>query len=400
MTCPKCGAECSARDGFCASCGSSLAPKGSKALQTVGSLIKIVLCICVPLLCEGCVMSGYEGAVLAQKYPNLLINASDTPEWAAAYQDALGDVISTALSHSSMVTLIGGLMTLVAVCLILRIRKRNPVKSLGVNRINPLRIPMLLLFGFSLCVLVTGVLSVLPLPATIRENFDTLFDSYLEGDSLFVQVIALAVVTPIFEEMIFRGYAISRLSRSLGKTASVIVSALFFGAMHLAPKLAEGSTQMTFNPGSLVSFGYATLLGLLFGWMYVKYDSLIPTVLCHAGFNAVEFFAIDGRLATVLFLASVPLTLFLGYRILVRYPVFNDVVCSFERMKPRNETEAEIFKKIETLGETDMPLEQRERETLRLRDEWEAVFYPEKPKKKKDNINGEDDSSAEDNKED
>lgn len=88
--------------------------------------------------------------------------------------------------------------------------------------------------------------------------------------------LALGILAPIVEEMVFRG-AILRtlLSVFKGKMTwfAIFISALLFGAVH----------------GNILQGLHATLIGLLLGWMYYRSGSIIPGVVYHWVNNTVVY---------------------------------------------------------------------------------------------------------------
>lgn len=101
--------------------------------------------------------------------------------------------------------------------------------------------------------------SYLDLPDMLANEFDGLSHNV-------VGVLSIAVVVPVLEEVLFRGAIQGRLMRRYRSPwLAIIVSALIFGIIH-------------FNPIQTV---YATLLGIVFGWIYYRTQSLLPVILGH-----------------------------------------------------------------------------------------------------------------------
>ena len=82
---------------------------------------------------------------------------------------------------------------------------------------------------------------------------------------IFVYMVVLA---PIVEELIFRKLIIDRLS-IYGDKSAILFSAVAFGLMH----------------GNLYQFFYATLLGLLLGYVYAKTRNVKYTIFMHTIVN-------------------------------------------------------------------------------------------------------------------
>jgi membrane protease YdiL (CAAX protease family) len=91
--------------------------------------------------------------------------------------------------------------------------------------------------------------------------------------SQLAKVLAIAVVTPIGEEILFRGIILRWLRRSYGRLLAILGSAVLFSAAHLSLRML------------LPIF----LLGLAFGWVADRARSALPTIGAHAAYNAVPF---------------------------------------------------------------------------------------------------------------
>lgn len=82
------------------------------------------------------------------------------------------------------------------------------------------------------------------------------------------RIIVIGILAPIFEELIFRKLLIDRLSR-YGSFIAIIVSGLFFGLFH----------------GNFSQFFFATGIGLLFAFLYVKTGKIHLTIILHMMVN-------------------------------------------------------------------------------------------------------------------
>lgn len=79
-------------------------------------------------------------------------------------------------------------------------------------------------------------------------------------------IFCLAVLAPLLEEVLFRGAIQGVLMRYFGRPwPAIIVSALVFGVFH-------------WNPIQVV---YATLLGIVLGWIYYRTGSLMSVIVGH-----------------------------------------------------------------------------------------------------------------------
>ncbi len=98
-------------------------------------------------------------------------------------------------------------------------------------------------------------------------------------------LISAVLLAPLFEEIIFRGYTAGILRRLYGGFVAWIVSALIFGLVHVMPSVA-----LT-----------ATFSGLVLGFFYLRYRSLVMVVTLHAMNNITACFLRSVDLGEVTF---------------------------------------------------------------------------------------------------
>ena len=98
----------------------------------------------------------------------------------------------------------------------------------------------------------------------------------LPGGLAVFSFIALAVWTPLAEELFFRGFVMSGLVHRFGLTAGLIASAAIFAALHISP------------PNLLPIF----VIGLLLGGLYRYTGSIWPGVFFHLTQNTLALAAV------------------------------------------------------------------------------------------------------------
>ena len=373
MKCPKCGAE--VRDGakYCGSCGGKMPSRSVGG--TLLAVMKILACVLIMTLCQACVMTVYEANVIVNDKDFVngiqsVVTETTEEEGGPGYtaSDSFTDyvmkvsasLLEEIMKHLSSITLLGNLITVLVILLGLRIRKHEPLKSLRFRMCNPGRLVTFLLFGAALNIIVSCVISMIPWPAEIIETFSDQYSGfYLGGDSVFVQVLSVGIATPILEEMIFRAFAMTHLKPAAGKSAAIVISAVIFALAHYA-----------FTPGSFIAVGYAFLIGLLFAAMFDKYDSIIPSVLCHMGFNLITFvkFNDEGTVPAYVIAIAVFASVFCAYRIFFRYPTFSDVLFDTAHIKPINGEEERIVSRISEIKNGEEEPDREEIEALER--EW------------------------------
>ena len=144
-------------------------------------------------------------------------------------------------------------------------------------RLSPLNLSLdrrvsVVMCGVALCLLANIVAALLTaaghhfgLPKT--EAFQMGDGSFA---ALLLDLIVYAIVPAVMEEALLRGIVLQTL-RPLGNGIAVTVSAALFGLMH----------------GDMAQVPYATLMGLVLGFVFVYTDNLKITIVIHALANAL-----------------------------------------------------------------------------------------------------------------
>ena len=81
--------------------------------------------------------------------------------------------------------------------------------------------------------------------------------------------LSVAIVTPIAEELFFRGYVLDAINRKHGDWTAIIWSAVLFGLVHVDP----------------FTMGQAFMGGIIYGWIRMRTGSLLPSIACHMMWN-------------------------------------------------------------------------------------------------------------------
>jgi len=168
---------------------------------------------------------------------------------------------------------------------VLRVRllRREPLADIGLQARGPLRL-VLIGVGIGVVVLVGNMLvSLLLNAAGIRQNQADqypLFKGDYVGQALFF--LAAAVVAPVGEEILFRGYVFNAIrqtfaSRSWGLALAFVGSAAGFSLAHslAATRDLIGLLIPTF------------LMGLALAWGVYRTGSVLPGIIAHAMNNGL-----------------------------------------------------------------------------------------------------------------
>ncbi|MDD3039375.1 CPBP family intramembrane glutamic endopeptidase [Bacteroides sp.] len=105
------------------------------------------------------------------------------------------------------------------------------------------------------------------LPNILEYPFEILQSSW-EG------ILAITIIGPIFEELLFRGAITKALLQQYNPTKAILLSAFMFGIIHI-------------NPIQILP---AFLTGILLAWIYYKTHSLTPCIIMHILYNSLSVY--------------------------------------------------------------------------------------------------------------
>jgi uncharacterized protein len=123
--------------------------------------------------------------------------------------------------------------------------------------------PVVIICALALVVLLERIGNIIPMSDAVRKIFGRMFRTD------FISIINMVIAAPILEEIFCRGIILRGLLKNYSPYKAILISAVFFGLVHLNPWQALPAF-----------FG-----GLFIGWIYYKTQSVIPGMVVHATVN-------------------------------------------------------------------------------------------------------------------
>ncbi len=127
----------------------------------------------------------------------------------------------------------------------------------------------------------------------LQHSFERAFDQYghvvesiLNENILFV-LLYTAAIAPIAEELVFRGLILHKARRTVSFWGANILQAVFFGLYHQ----------------NMIQGIYATVIGLLLGLVYRKYNTISAPIVLHILINASAFIIMAVPMSTLSYAA-------------------------------------------------------------------------------------------------
>lgn len=154
------------------------------------------------------------------------------------------------------------------------LRIEKPVLKEEIRKIASVKVLLLLvLLGIGCQFFASGVISAISrvFPEAFKE-YGELMDTNYQGN-LVIVVLYLVFLAPVMEELIFRGVTMAKSREALPFIGANLLQAALFGIYH-------------WNP---VQSTYAFLNGLIFGYIYKKFRTLLAPILLHIVINASSF---------------------------------------------------------------------------------------------------------------
>ena len=174
-------------------------------------------------------------------------------------------------SASNFYTFLGIIVVLITMS---RIAKKNGTTvseevSLFTNDLNIKYLLGMFLFGFTLSFSISSVLTLLP--DFLMSHYDSLSGGIFTGYDMILILVSLAVLDPIAEEIVFRGYMLNRLLPFFKERKSVLIVSITFALCHL----------------DIVWALYGFILGIILAKVSIRHDNIMYSIAIHMGFNFV-----------------------------------------------------------------------------------------------------------------
>lgn len=121
-------------------------------------------------------------------------------------------------------------------------RQTTTLEDLGLDRLpswkDILLSPLALVVYAVISILLSTIISNIFTGIDMEQVQETGFDNLSQNYEYYLAFIALVILAPVAEEVIFRGYLFGKLKKSVPVWAAIVVTSITFGAVHGAWNLA------------------------------------------------------------------------------------------------------------------------------------------------------------------
>ncbi|MEE0959291.1 MAG: CPBP family intramembrane glutamic endopeptidase [Lachnospiraceae bacterium] len=183
--------------------------------------------------------------------------------------DMLTDMLDGRVTKSAMmINVIAGVIIIPVLSIILKQDKKSrEEKSVIVKKeeyIYPFLAGIFMCLGCNWLIDMSGIINIF-------TGFNEVADS-LYGGSIIFEFIAMVIIAPLLEEILFRGIIFARLREYMSVKVAIVISALIFGIIH----------------GNVVQGIYAFIIGICLAYIYERYNTLLAAVLFHMSANLMS----------------------------------------------------------------------------------------------------------------
>lgn len=111
-----------------------------------------------------------------------------------------------------------------------------------------------------------------------EKQVNNIYSTKSQAAQILIGISLLLWIGPA-EEIFWRGFAQHKLSKKYGDLNSYLITSVIYGFVHI----------WSFNFMLIMA---ALICGLFWGWMYMKYKSVVPGIISHAVWDVLIFIII------------------------------------------------------------------------------------------------------------
>jgi len=155
--------------------------------------------------------------------------------------------------------------------------KRPFIERLSINKTSFASVTAAFVIGCSLQMPIIFIMNIIQEAGIAPELFDhyaEIMEPLTQNQHIVLQILAIGIVGPILEEVIFRGLIFNQLRKNIPLVYAVILQSALFGITHL----------------NIIQGTYAFFIGILMALSLVWSRSLLLPTAIHIGMNLAGIF--------------------------------------------------------------------------------------------------------------
>lgn len=139
--------------------------------------------------------------------------------------------------------------------------------SISFKGVSPKMLLLLFGGGFAASFAISAFYTLLP--DALMKGYDSYTANVYSGYDMKLAFLSIALLDPIAEEIVFRGYMLNRLLPRLKETRAVWVVTILFSLCHVSP----------------LWIIYGVAMGYILAKISIRHDNILHSIAIHIGFN-------------------------------------------------------------------------------------------------------------------
>ena len=184
------------------------------------------------------------------------------------YEEGLELLKADQAAMTGIILLISAVLTLLIYFIVEKVKKSSIFKEADIKPATGKQIGLSVVGALGAMFFMNFMLTILPIPQDLLGDL-TSGVSKLTAYPFWQAILANALLIPIMEEVLFRGYIFSRLEKAMPSIVAALISSVVFGICH----------------GGLVWAIWAFLLGMFICVVRIKSRSIVPGIIIHIIMN-------------------------------------------------------------------------------------------------------------------
>lgn len=228
--------------------------------KRVKSILMVIVYILIYVVVQSAVALAVPVLTLVR---NLIQNTKDIETLVSEF------IVNANLASKnlSFIIIMSAVLSMLIYITIIHMRGKRIGDFIKTKKVNGFYVLVALVLTIALNCISVFITSLGFFKDLMPEYQDTV-NRILSGN-LWITLLAVGIIAPAFEEMMYRGFILKELRFAFGFTFANIFQALMFGVMH----------------GNLVQGTYAAIIGYVLGHAYKKTESIYFVILVHILFN-------------------------------------------------------------------------------------------------------------------
>ena len=198
-------------------------------------------------------------------------------------------------SKSVELTVISNCACVLIFAFICKYRNSSLSEKASINKMPPRFVSNSIIMGITFSYAVAFLLGILVVIGVFPDSWVKMQEenaSVITSAAPGMVFLFTVIMAPVLEEILCRGLILGTLKKTMHPWVAIVISSVMFGVAH----------------GTPIGIIYATGLGIFMGWLAVKFNSIIPSMIFHMAYNATVSYANNPYDFVVL--ASIPILIF------------------------------------------------------------------------------------------